>query len=59
VTVKGAQPVRISAEGASDLDTCAELLREYAESLGIDLSFQWFDKELAMLPGAYAPPTGT
>jgi putative acetyltransferase len=33
-------------------------LREYANSLGVDLSFQNFESELALLPGEYAEPSG-
>ena len=34
------------------------IFREYAESLGIDLSFQQFDAELADLPGKFAALRG-
>ena len=38
--------------------TVRELFQEYADSLGVDLDFQDFEKELATLPGDYAEPRG-
>ena len=46
------------AETAEDVATARKLFEEYATSLGFSLCFQGFDKELAGLPGDYAPPTG-
>ena len=41
------------------LDVARILMREYADSLAIDLAYQGFDQELAGLPGDYANPRGT
>ncbi|EME79482.1 uncharacterized protein MYCFIDRAFT_34126 [Pseudocercospora fijiensis CIRAD86] len=47
-------PVR-SQEG---LETTKTLFKIYAESLGLDLTFQDFASEMANMPGKYAPPEG-
>ena len=48
----------IRAQSPEDIEHARELFREYAAWLEIDLCFQNFEKELAELPGEYAPPTG-
>lgn len=45
-------------ETPEDIAAVRDLLREYAESMGRELCFQDFEKELDGLPGAYAPPSG-
>ncbi|SRR5579862_6958228 len=46
------------AETPAQIAQVRELFLEYAQSLGFSLCFQNFDKELANLPGDYAPPEG-
>ena len=46
------------AESPVQIAKARELFLEYAQSLGFSLCFQNFDKELAELPGDYAPPEG-
>ena len=48
----------IQAETSADLQHVRELFAEYVEWLEINLCFQNYEKELAELPGDYAPPTG-
>ena len=53
------QPRIVRAESDRYLDDVRALFREYAASLGFDLDFQDFDKEMTGLPGEYAPPDGS
>jgi putative acetyltransferase len=46
------------AETPAQIAQARELFLDYEQSLGFSLCFQNFDKELAGLPGDYAPPDG-
>jgi GNAT superfamily N-acetyltransferase len=46
------------AKSDCDFDAVSALFHEYGASLDVDLSFQGFEEEIAMLPGKYAWPKG-
>src|SRR3954468_10088013 len=48
----------VRVQGPADLDEVRALLSEYWTSFGFTPCFQGFDRELAALPGDYAPPRG-
>ena len=48
----------VQATAPDQIDLARQLFREYSAWLQVDLCFQSFEKELAELPGNYAPPTG-
>ncbi|MFA6508132.1 MAG: helix-turn-helix domain-containing GNAT family N-acetyltransferase [Treponemataceae bacterium] len=51
-------PIIESVTEGPAVATVGVLIREYVAFLGVDLSFQALENELASLPGKYAPPTG-
>ena len=48
----------IHATTKAHYQAAGELFLQYADSLGFDLEFQGFSRELAELPGDYAAPAG-
>lgn len=57
----GAKPPAIEirrAESPKDVASAKQLIIDYVDWLGIDLSFQNFDAEMAAFPGKYCLPKG-
>jgi carbonic anhydrase len=54
-------PVTLRTLSASDsqaIEQVRQYFRNYAAWLGVDLSYQNFEQEMASLPGAYSAPEG-
>jgi ribosomal protein S18 acetylase RimI-like enzyme len=59
VTTDTSKAFRIAqVASADDLRDVTMLFEAYAASLPVSLAYQGFDRELASLPGDYAPPRG-
>jgi carbonic anhydrase len=50
--------IEVTEATPADLPEVRAMLREYADWLAIDLSFQDFARELTGLPGEYSRPSG-
>ncbi|HEX6735220.1 MAG TPA: carbonate dehydratase [Azonexus sp.] len=48
----------LTADDGVAIEQVRQYFRNYAAWLGVDLSYQNFDQEMASLPGAYAEPEG-
>ena len=49
---------QLTAADQAELEQVRQFFRNYAASIGVDLSFQNFAEEMADLPGGYAEPHG-
>jgi ribosomal protein S18 acetylase RimI-like enzyme len=53
------RPIEIvRARTCGDMDQARNILMQYATAIRFDLTYQGFERELADLPGEYAPPQG-
>ncbi len=48
----------LTSKDAQPLEYVRDFFRQYLAGIGVDMSFQDIDKEMASLPGDYAPPRG-
>ena len=59
MTMQAAPQITLTpVRNAEQLHMVRTLFLEYAQQLVVDLAFQGFERELASLPGEYAPPAG-
>jgi putative acetyltransferase len=58
VSLGGDVPTVEAVVAQADIDAVRALILDYQASLGVDLSFQHFDDEVAHLARVYGPPDG-
>lgn len=56
--MEGLSTLLVTPETPALVDAARDIILEYGQSLGIDLSFQGFDDEVRALPNGYVAPEG-
>jgi len=56
--MEGLSTLLVTPDSPALIDAARDIILEYGQSLGVDLSFQGFDEEVRSLPRGYTEPEG-